>query len=236
MKPRRGATGGMRDLASSVANPGGACKSKQVKKASIHSGYASRDPSSPCSRLGCSKLEPKAIAQLVVMKKATKSDGQAIMQGRLRAGALVMPCAIGASGIRNDKREGDNATPAGTWPFLYGFYRADRGARPKAWAPLLALRSDMGWCDDPASSAYNRPVNLPFSAGHEVMWRDDGLYDVVIVLGHNLHPRRKNRGSAIFLHCARDNLAPTAGCVALRPADLRRLLSRLSAKTVLVVR
>jgi L,D-peptidoglycan transpeptidase YkuD (ErfK/YbiS/YcfS/YnhG family) len=176
------------------------------------------------------------MAQLVVMKKAIKSDGQAIVQGRLQAGAVTVPCAIGASGIRRDKREGDLATPAGAWPLLNGFYRADHGPRPKAWRPLQRLRQDMGWCDDASSGVYNRPVHLPFAAGHEIMWRDDGLYDVVIVLGHNLHPRRKVRGSAIFLHCAHDDLKPTAGCIALRPGDLRRLLPRLSAKTVLVVR
>ncbi len=233
MKPRRSATRGMRDLTTSVANPGGACKSKRVKKVS---GYAGPERSPRCSRLGCPKTGPKSIAQLVVMKKAAKSDGQGKLQGRLRIGSLIIPCAIGASGIRLDKREGDGATPAGSWPLLSGFYRPDRGPRPKAWGPLQALRPDMGWCDDSASPAYNRPVHLPFTAGHEIMWRDDGLYDVVIVLGHNLHPRRKNRGSAIFLHGARDDLTPTAGCVALRPADLRRLLPRLSAKTVLVVR
>jgi L,D-peptidoglycan transpeptidase YkuD (ErfK/YbiS/YcfS/YnhG family) len=170
------------------------------------------------------------------MKKAGKSDGQALIMGQLQAGALTVPCAIGARGILHDKREGDRATPAGAWPLLNGFYRPDRGPRPKAWQPLQPLRPDMGWCDDPASPVYNRPVHLPFGAGHELMWRDDGLYDVVIVLGYNLHPRRKNRGSAIFLHCARQDLGPTAGCIALRPADLRRLLPRLSAKTVLIVR
>lgn len=236
MKPRRGAAGGMRDLANSVANPGDACKSKRVKKVSISSGYARPKRSSPRSSLGCPETVPKSIAQLVVMKKADKSDGQATPQGRLHAGTMIVPCAIGASGVLRDKREGDGATPAGTWRLVNGFYRADRGPRPKTAAPLQMLRPDMGWCDDAASSAYNRPVRLPFTPGHEIMWRDDGLYDIVIVLDHNLHPRRKNCGSAIFLHCARDNLAPTAGCIALRPADLRRLLPRLSAKTVLIVR
>jgi L,D-peptidoglycan transpeptidase YkuD (ErfK/YbiS/YcfS/YnhG family) len=94
----------------------------------------------------------------------------------------------------------------------------------------------MGWCDDPASPAYNRLVKLPFSGSHEEMWRADGLYDLVIVLGYNLSPRRKHRGSAIFLHCARDGFPPTAGCIALRLGDLRRLLPRLSKKTVLIVR
>jgi L,D-peptidoglycan transpeptidase YkuD (ErfK/YbiS/YcfS/YnhG family) len=219
-----------------VANPGGACKSKQAKNLSVSFGYAALERSSSRSRFGCLKPGLKPMTQLVVMKKAVKGEGQATLKGRLRAGSLTMPCAIGASGILHDKREGDRATPAGTWQLLNGFYRPDRGPRPKASRPLQPLHPDMGWCDDPASAAYNRPVRLPFGARHEILWRNDGLYDVIIVLGHNLHPRRKNRGSAIFLHCARDDLAPTAGCIALRPADLRRLLPRLSAKTVLIVR
>jgi L,D-peptidoglycan transpeptidase YkuD (ErfK/YbiS/YcfS/YnhG family) len=173
---------------------------------------------------------------LVVTKKAAPQKPGTGFHGHLRAGMLTFPCAIGGAGIRRDKREGDRATPAGIWPLLGGFFRADRVPRPQAWPELTSLRRDMGWCDDPLSSSYNRLVRLPFSGSHEIMWRDDGLYDVVIVLGHNLYPRRKNRGSAIFLHCARDDFAPTAGCVAVRRADLLRLLPRLSPKTVLIVK
>jgi len=173
---------------------------------------------------------------LIVTKKAAMEAGRTVHRGHLRVGSLTLPCAIGGAGIFRDKREGDRATPAGAWPLLAGFYRADRAPRPKAWKVFTPLRRDMVWCDDPLSPSYNRPVRLPFSGSHELMWRDDGLYDVVIVLGHNLHPRQKNRGSAIFLHCARDGFAPTAGCIALRASDLRRLLPRLSAKTLLIVR
>jgi len=173
---------------------------------------------------------------LIVTKKAVTETGQTAHRGHLRVGALSLPCAIGGAGIFQDKREGDRATPAGAWPLLAGYYRADRGPRPRAWQVLTPLRRNMGWCDDPLSPSYNRPVPLPFSGSCELMWRDDGLYDIVIVLGHNLHPRRKNRGSAIFLHCARDGFVPTAGCIALRASDLRRLLPRLSANTVMIVR
>jgi L,D-peptidoglycan transpeptidase YkuD (ErfK/YbiS/YcfS/YnhG family) len=93
-----------------------------------------------------------------------------------------------------------------------------------------------GWCDDPRSALYNRRVALPCRASHEKLWRADRLYDLVIVLDYNLHPRRKNRGSAIFLHCARPDFAPTSGCIALLPDDLRRLLPRLARKAVLTVR
>ncbi len=171
-----------------------------------------------------------------VTKKANAGSGQAGSHGHVQLGSLTLPCAIGAAGIFHDKREGDNATPAGNWPIIGGFYRPDRGPRPRAWRLLQALTPAMGWCDDPTSASYNRLVSLPFSAGHELMWRNDGLYDIVIVLGHNLHPRRKNRGSAIFLHCAREGFPSTAGCVALRKADLLRLLPRFYEKMVLKVR
>jgi L,D-peptidoglycan transpeptidase YkuD (ErfK/YbiS/YcfS/YnhG family) len=173
---------------------------------------------------------------LIVTKKATTEAGRSVHHGHLKIGSLSLPCALGRAGTVHDKREGDMATPAGSWPLLAGYYRADRGPRPKAWQVLTPLRRDMGWCDDPLLPSYNRPVQLPFLGSHELMWRDDGLYDVVIVLGHNLHPRRKNRGSAIFLHCVREGFQPTAGCIALRASDLRRLLPRLSVKAVLIVR
>jgi L,D-peptidoglycan transpeptidase YkuD (ErfK/YbiS/YcfS/YnhG family) len=98
------------------------------------------------------------------------------------------------------------------------------------------MRPSDGWCDDPESACYNRAVCLPFGAAHERLWRPDRLYDLVVVLAYNIHPRRKGRGSAIFLHCARPDFAPTEGCIALAFEDLRRLLPRLSRNTVLIIR
>lgn len=91
--------------------------------------------------------------------------------------------------------------------------------------PLRALSPDQGWCDAPRHGSYNRPLRLPSPAGHERMWRDDHLYDVVGVLDWNVAPRASYRGSAIFLHLARPGYAPTEGCIALAPRDLARLLS-----------
>ncbi len=134
------------------------------------------------------------------------------------------------------KREGDKATPVGSFRLLRGFYRPDRASRPRCRVPLEPLHADVGWCDDPASPLYNRLAALPLKAGHERMWRGDELYDVVFVLDYNMYPRRVGRGSAIFLHCARPNLAPTLGCVALRPADMRRLLPRLARRVTLIIK
>ena len=165
--------------------------------------------------------------------------------GHVKAGPLTLACALGRTGITRSKREGDKATPAGTMRVLYGYYRADRIARPFCRVPLRPVTRNLGWCDDSASPLYNRPSVLPLSAGHEDMWRADGLYDVVFVLDYNIVPRQRGRGSAIFLHCAkpatpkhglpRSGLNPTLGCIALRPGDLRRLLSRLSRHPRLIV-
>lgn len=155
--------------------------------------------------------------------------------GRLRAGAVTLPCVLGSGGLSRRKREGDGATPIGCFALRGGFFRPDRGARPPCRLALRASRRDDGWCDDPASGCYNRPVRLPFASGHERLWRDDRLYDCGLVLDYNLGRPRKGRGSAIFLHVMATAGTPTAGCVALRPEDLRRLLPRLSKHCRIVI-
>lgn len=136
-----------------------------------------------------------------------------------------MRCALGRTGIRADKREGDGATPAGVFPLRRLLYRPDRLALPTTSLETLAIRPDDGWCDDPADPRYNRPVRLPYPARHEALWRDDRLYDLVVVLGHNDDPVVPGRGSAVFLHVAAADYAPTAGCVAVATGDLLDLLA-----------
>ena len=156
-------------------------------------------------------------------------------RGVLLAGPLRIPCALGPAGIVRAKREGDGATPAGRFRLRRLMYRADRIGRPPAALPMRSVRRDDGWCDDPASGCYNRAVRLPFRPSHERMWRSDGLYDIVIELDHNRSPRIAGHGSAVFFHLAHRDLAATAGCVAIRADDMRRLLPRLSASTRLVI-
>ncbi|WP_428032150.1 L,D-transpeptidase family protein [Ancylobacter sp.] len=156
-------------------------------------------------------------------------------RGWVIADGRPISVALGRSGIRADKREGDGATPKGVWHAREVRYRADRGLRPTTRLPVHRIRRQDGWCDDPHDGRYNTPVRLPLRASHEEMWRPDGLYDLVIVLDHNSRPRRAQRGSAVFLHIARGNFEPTAGCVAFRPADLRRLLDRLTPRTAIEI-
>lgn len=155
-------------------------------------------------------------------------------RGKLIAGPLVIPCALGRGGIRPVKREGDGVTPAGRFRLLQGFHRARY--RPACGLPLRPIRPQDGWCDAPKDPRYNRPVRLPFRPSHERMWREDGLYDLVLDIAYNRGPIVKGAGSAIFMHVARPGFSPTEGCVALRQADLRRLMRRLGPRTVLDIR
>ena len=156
-------------------------------------------------------------------------------RGLVLAGPVAFSCALGRAGIRADKREGDGATPAGVFGLGRVWWRADRGSPPAGGLTRRRIRRDDGWCDAPGDARYNRPVRLPCRASHEELWRADRLYDLVVEISWNLQPRRSGRGSAIFLHVARADFAPTAGCVALRAGDLRRLLIRLGPRTRLVV-
>ncbi|HSR55900.1 MAG TPA: L,D-transpeptidase family protein [Alphaproteobacteria bacterium] len=147
--------------------------------------------------------------------------------GLLLHSGRTLACALGRTGIRDEKREGDGATPSGTFPLRRVLYRPDRGPRPRTCLPVAALTPDDGWCDDPADSAYNRPVQLPHGASAEHLWRDDHLYDVIVVIGHNDDPVVPGAGSAIFLHVAAPDFSPTEGCVALKKDELLEILAEL---------
>ena len=146
--------------------------------------------------------------------------------GLARWGDRQFRCALGPAGPRSDKREGDGATPVGRFAFRYVLYRPDRLAAPRTSLPLRPLWPEDGWCDDPADPQYNKPVTLPYAASHERLWREDHLYDIVVVLGYNDAPPVAGKGSAIFMHVARPGYAPTEGCVALALPDLKAVLAR----------
>jgi len=152
-------------------------------------------------------------------------------RGRIRAGSLTIPCALGWGGTTRSKREGDGATPLGRFRLLGCFYRADRGPRPPTRLPQAAIRTADGWCDDPGDRRYNRPVRLPYPASHERLWREDHVYDVVLDIAWNRGPIVRGRGSAIFLHLARADLSPTEGCVVVPPRMAGRLLQRIGPDT-----
>ncbi len=163
------------------------------------------------------------------MEAVVYPDGRLIWRGQ------TIRAALGKAGVRLHKEEGDSATPAGLLPLRRVLYRADRVAPPRCEPPVEPIAPADGWCDDPAHRDYNRFIQLPHDARHEELWRRDPVYDIVGVLGWNDLPVEKKRGSAIFLHIARPDFAPTEGCVALALPDLTRLLAEgLTALRVVV--
>lgn len=156
-------------------------------------------------------------------------------RGELHCGWIRGACALGRCGIRSRKREGDGATPAGVWRLREVWWRADRCRRPATRLPVRRISRDDGWCDTPADRNYNRHIHHPYPAGAERLWRDDDLYNIVVVLDHNVRPRIRGRGSAVFVHLARPDLGSTEGCIALGEKDLRNVLARTPIGTRLFV-
>ena len=148
----------------------------------------------------------------------------------LRLSGRVFRCCSGSGGMKSKKREGDQATPIGTWPLRRVFYRSDRIAAPNTGLAVVEITRVMGWSDDPKDPEhYNRLVTLPYSHSHEVFWRDDSLYDLVLEIGYNDEPPVPGLGSAIFLHVAHPGYgSPTAGCIALAIEDLIEILGALA--------
>ena len=160
---------------------------------------------------------------------------------QLSAGPYRFACIIGRSGfIAADKKtEGDGATPTGSWPLRGLFYRPDRTEadmiRQTSLLPCRPTTNQIGWVDDPLSPHYNQPVILPCAARHEQLWRQDGLYDLILPLGYNDGPVTPHRGSAIFLHCAEADTPSTEGCVALQKSDLLMILPFCTSSTLVTV-
>ena len=164
-----------------------------------------------------------------------------VSAGTVTAFGTTVPAAFGRGGAisADAKREGDGASPLGAWPIRAALLRRDRVAVPitalVTAIPWRWLRPDDGWSDDAADPAYNRPVNHPHRFGAERLWRDDGAYDIIVILGHNDHRPVAQAGSAIFLHCAQPDFRSTEGCVAVETAVLAGWLARLTHGDELVI-
>lgn len=156
-------------------------------------------------------------------------------QGVMRVGAWSLPVALGRGGVRANKREGDGGTPRGNFHPVRLWWRADRHARPAALLPVRRIGRSDAWCEDPADRRYNRPFRRSAAEPGDRLWRDDGLYDLFVEIDHNARPRVAGRGSAVFIHAARPGLAPTAGCIALKWDDLRRLVRLMTPKTRIII-
>lgn len=156
-------------------------------------------------------------------------------RGYLIAAGRAIPVALGRGGIRANKHEGDGATPRGAFRLVRLWWRADRHPRPATRLPARRIGPRDAWCEDPRDRRYNRHIELRDDSTADRLARHDDLYDLIIELDHNTRPRIAGRGSAVFIHVARDAFAPTAGCIALTMPDLRRLLAQAGPQTKVIV-
>jgi L,D-peptidoglycan transpeptidase YkuD (ErfK/YbiS/YcfS/YnhG family) len=156
-------------------------------------------------------------------------------RGWLTADGWTVPVALGRGGIKANKREGDGGTPRGIFHPRRLWWRSDRHARPKTLLPVRPIRPEDAWCEDPADRHYNQAIRLQHGAAGDRLTRDDHLYDFIIEIDHNTVPRIAGRGSAVFLHLARSNFSPTAGCVSMTRSNMLRLLRRMGPQTRIVI-
>ncbi len=182
----------------------------------------------PASYPGPDRTTPRDRPLSAILIRAAAGRPQ---QGWLLAGQQVIPVALGRGGIRTDKREGDGGTPRGIFHPVRLWWRADRHPRPRTFLPVQPIRPDDAWSEDPAQRHYNQPIKLGADAAGDRLTREDHLYDFIIEIDHNTRPRIPGRGSAVFLHLAREAFAPTAGCVGMTKTAMLRLLERIGPET-----
>ena len=155
--------------------------------------------------------------------------------GYLKYKNLKFRCALGKAGIGKKKIEGDNITPKGSFDIVKIYYRNDRVKKISSKFKLIKITKKMGWCDDPNNKSYNQLINLPTNCKYEKLYRKDNVYDLVIVLDYNIKPTIKNKGSAIFIHVARQNYKKTAGCIALKKNHLKKLIKTIEKNTKVII-
>ena len=156
-------------------------------------------------------------------------------RGWLVAGNVTFPVALGRGGIRANKREGDGGTPRGVFHPRQLWWRADRYPRPRTHLKVRAIRKEDAWSEDPADRHYNQPVRRAKDEPGDRLTREDHLYDFIVEIDHNTRPRIAGRGSAVFLHLAREHFGPTAGCVSMTKSAMLHVLRRLGPKTRIVI-
>jgi L,D-peptidoglycan transpeptidase YkuD (ErfK/YbiS/YcfS/YnhG family) len=175
-------------------------------------------------------MRGRVVSHVIIVRR----PGQGT-RGWLIAGSSTVPVALGRGGVKADKREGDGATPRGIFRPIRVWWRPDRLGRPSTRLPVRRIGAADAWCEDPHDRRYNRPVRVRPGDPGDRLWRADHLYDLIVEIDHNTRPRIAGRGSAVFIHVARPGFLPTAGCVALDLARLRRLVARLGPRTRIIV-
>ena len=144
-------------------------------------------------------------------------------------------CAIGRKGIGRKQKEGDQITPRGTFRVKDILYRKDKINYLRSVIKKTQIKKNMGWCDDPKSKDYNKLIKYPFNYKSEKLYRSNNIYDIILVLDFNMHPIKKNKGSAIFIHISNNKYSPTQGCIAIKKKELLKLIKFIDKKTKIFI-
>ena len=151
--------------------------------------------------------------------------------GYLKYKNLKFRCALGKAGVKKKGKEGDNITPKGIFKINKIYYRPDKIKNFTSVLKKIKIKRNMGWCDDPKSNFYNQQIKLPSKFSYEKLYRSDNLYDIILVLDYNTNPIIKSKGSAIFIHIAKNSYKKTKGCIALKKKHLVKLISQIKINT-----
>ena len=146
-----------------------------------------------------------------------------------------LSCFVGVNGIKKKVREGDMVTPKGTYKFIEVYYRPDKVKDLKANIPTKKILRNSFWCVDSKSKFYNSYQNNTKKKLCEELYRNDGLYDILITLDYNINPTKKFKGSAIFIHCSGAKKKFTEGCLALKKKDLVKLIRLIKPQSRLII-
>ena len=138
-------------------------------------------------------------------------------------------CSVGKKGTKNNKIEGDKATPKGLFSLGKLYYRPDRVNKPETKLKTNVIKKNMGWCNDAKNKFYNSEVKKNKKFRYEKLFRNDYKYNYILVINYNLKKVPK-KGSAIFLHLTKD-YKPTVGCIALKKKDFLIMLKLINKKT-----
>ena len=144
-------------------------------------------------------------------------------------------CSIGYNGLSKNKSEGDGCTPIGVFKINKILYRPDKISNFKSNLESETIKRNDGWCDDVNSELYNQKITFPFTESAEHLYRDDDLYDLICVIDYNLDPIKKGKGSAIFLHIAKEDYSPTQGCVAIKKEELLKICLKLEISSTIMI-
>ena len=151
-------------------------------------------------------------------------------KGTLKLDDFILKCSIGKNGIKSKKKEGDKCTPKGIFTLGKLYYRADRVKKPYTKISTKIIKKNMGWCDDVTSKFYNKEMKINKNIKHEKLYRNDNVYDYLIVINYNTKKIKPAKGSAIFLHLTK-NYKKTLGCVAVKKKDFLIILKLITKNT-----